>query len=329
MAGNNILVLLAGLVLLSINPAEAGHAGKVSRIGVLLPWLPTSDVSLSFLKAFRQGLRELGYTEGDGVALEYRYADGVSRRFPKLAADLVRLDVDVIVTTAGRPALAVKQATSKIPIVFTQVANPVEEGLVESLARPGGNLTGLSQIGPELAGKRLELLRDAFPRISRVAVLGTLRSRGSTVRYKETEIAAESMDIQLQPLEVRTPEDLPGAFSAAKTGRAEGLIILQSALINSNRRQIVELAAKGRLPTMFAESTHVESGGLMSYVPSYFDLQRRAATYVDKILKGRKPADLPVEQPTEFEFVINLKTAKQIDVTIPPNVLVRAGRVIR
>ncbi|HXV82112.1 MAG TPA: ABC transporter substrate-binding protein, partial [Candidatus Binatia bacterium] len=281
------------------------------------PWSPDSAVSLSFLKAFGQGLSELGYVEGRNLTIESRYSGGVSNRFPNFAAELVRLEVNVIVTTAGRPALAAKEATTTIPIVFTQVADPVAEGLVASLARPGGNITGLSQIGPELAGKRLELLQEAFPKISRVAVLGTLRSQGSKLRFKEMQIAAQATGVELQQLEVRSSTDFEAAFRAAKTGRVEALIVLQDALINTHRKRIIDLAAKNQLPTMFAEKTHVEAGGLMSYGPSYFDLQRRAATYVDKILKGRKPADLTVEQPTEFEFVVNLKTAKQLGLTIP------------
>jgi putative ABC transport system substrate-binding protein len=310
-------------------PTEAQQAKRMPRIGILLPWAPASGVSLSFLKAFRQGLQEVGYAEGQSIAIELRYAEGVSKRFSELAAELVGLEVDVIVTTAGRPAHAAKQATTTIPIVFTQVADPVAEGLVLSLARPGGNITGLSQVGPELAGKRLELVKEAFPEISLVAVLRPSQSRGSVARFKETEVAAQAMGVKLQSLEVRRSDDFEKAFRAATTGRADALVVLQSALINTHRTRIVQLAAKSRLPTMFEESTYVESGGLMSYGPSFFDLQRRAATYVHKILNGTKPADLPVEQPIKFEFVINLKTAKQIGITIPPNVLARADRVIR
>jgi putative ABC transport system substrate-binding protein len=221
------------------------------------------------------------------------------------------------------------QATTTIPIVFTQVTDPVAEGIVTSLARPGGNITGLSQIGPELGGKRLELLKETFPKISRVAVLWTGSSQSSVAQIKETKIAANAMGIQLQSLEARRSDDFEKAFRTATTGRAGALIVLQSALINTHRTLVVQLAAKNRLPTMFAERSHVEAGGLMSYAPKIFDLQRRAATYVDKILKGAKPSDLPVEQPMKFEFVVNLKTAKQIGVTMPPNVLVRADRVIK
>jgi ABC-type uncharacterized transport system substrate-binding protein len=309
--------------------AQAQPLGKISRIGILLPWSPASEVSLSFLKAFRGGLRERGYVEDRNLAIEYRYGEGVIERFPNLATELVQLKVDLIVTSAGPPSLAAKQATETIPIVFTQVADPVAEGIVASLARPGGNITGLSQMGSEMAGKRLELLREAFPKISRVAVLWPSASQATLARFKETQRTAKAMGLQVQSLEVKKSGEFEGAFSAATMGRADALIVLQSALINTHRARIVELAGKNRLPTMFDEATHVEAGGLMSYGPSFFDLQRRAATYVDKILKGAKPADLPVEQPTKFELVINLKTAKQIGVTIPPNVLARADRVIR
>jgi putative ABC transport system substrate-binding protein len=310
-------------------PAGAQQPKKIPRVGILLPWSPASGVSLSFIEAFGKGLHELGYAKGQNLAMEHRYAEGVSERFPELAAELVRLKVDIIVTTAGPPSRAAMQATNTIPIVFTQVSDPVAEGLVASLARPGGNITGLSQVGPELAGKRLELLKEAFPEISRVAVLRTSRSRSSVAQFREAQVAAKTMAVKLQSLEVRNSDELDGAFRAAKTERAGALIVLQSALINTHRTRIVELATKSQMPTMFAERTHVESGGLMSYAPSLFDLQRRAATYVDKILKGAKPADLPVEQPTKFELIINLKAAKQIGLTIPPNVLARADRVIR
>jgi len=319
-----------GALLLALSiPTTAQQSGKMPRVGLLLPWSPASGVSLSFLEAFNAGLHEVGYGEGRNLAIEHRYAEGVSERFPKLAAELVQRKVDIIVTTAGPPSRAAMQATNTIPIVFTQVSDPVAEGLVASLARPGGNITGLSQIGPELAGKRLELLKEAFPKISRVAVLRPSSSRSSIAQFKETRVAAKAMGVEVQSLEWRSFDDIAGAFKAAAAGRADALIVLQSAFMNTHRTRIVELATKSRIPTMFAERTHVESGGLMSYAPSFSDLQRRAARYVDKILKGVKPADLPVEQPTKFELVINLKTAKQIGLTIPPNVLARADRVIK
>ena len=308
---------------------EVQQAKKIPRIGLLVPYSPTSDVSLSFQKAFHQGLQELGYVEGRNVAIEYRYAEGVGKRFPKLAEELVGLKVDIIVTTADPPSLAVKEATTTIPIVFTQAIDPMRAGLVASLARPGGNLTGLSQAVPGLSPKRLELLKEAFPKISRVAVLLWPDSKANVARFKETQVGGKAMDVRLQSLEMRTAEDFDGAFRAATTERADGLIVLQSALIITHRARIIELAAKGRLPTMFEESSHVEAGGLMSYGPSYFDLQRRAAGYVDRILKGANPADLPVEQPKKFDLVINLKTAKQIDMTITPEVLAKASQVIK
>jgi putative ABC transport system substrate-binding protein len=323
------LCLVGALLFALCVPAAASQPGNLPRIGLLLPWSPASAVSLSFLKAFREGLSEAGYVEGRNLTISHRYAEGVSERFPELAAELVRLNVDIIVTTAGPPSRAAKLATNTIPIVFTQVTDPVAEELVASLAGPGGNITGLSQVGPELAGKRLELLKESFPKISRIALLRTSGSRSSVAQFQETQVAAKAMGVDVQSLEWRSFEEIEGAFEAAAAGRADALILLQSAFLNTHRTRILKLAAQRRLPTMFAERTHVESGGLMSYAPSLFDLQRRSARYVAKILKGAKPADLPVEQPTKFELVINLKTAKQIGLTIPPNVLARADKVIR
>ena len=323
------IVICLLLTVFPLTDAEAQHEKKVPRVGVLLPWSPVSGVSLAFLKAFGEGLYEAGYVEGRNITIAHRYAEGASEMFPKLAAELVRLNVDIIVTTAGPPTRAAKLATKTIPIVFTQVTDPVAEGLVASLARPGGNITGLSQVGPELAGKRLELLKEAFPKISRVAVLRTSGSRSSVAQFQETQVAAKPMGVEVQSLEWRSFDEIDGAFKAAATGRADALIVLQSAFMNTHRTRIVELAAKHRLPTMFAERTHVESGGLMSYAPSFSDLHRRAATFVDKILKGAKPGDIPIQQPTKFELVINLKTAKQIGLAIPPHVLARADRVIK
>ena len=316
--------------LITLSPgAEAQHPSKGPRIGVLLPWSPSSEVALSFLKAFREGLRELGYLENRDVTIEYRYGEGVLERLPGAAAELVQSNVEIIVTSAGPPALAAKQATNTIPIVFTQVSDPVAESLVTSLAHPGGNITGLSQTGSDLAGKRLELLREAFPKISHVAALWTSASKAGRTRLQETQSAAQELGLQVLAVEVQKLDDFEGAFKAARAGRAGALIVLQSAFTNTHRNRIIELAAKSRLPTMFEEASHIIAGGFMSYGPSFFDLQRRAAFYVDKILKGAKPADLPVQQPTKFELVINLKTAKQIGLTIPPHVLARADRVIR
>jgi putative ABC transport system substrate-binding protein len=324
-----LILLLTTVLLATVSLVTAQPLKNVPKVGILLPWSPGSEVSLSFVKAFSQGLRELGYVQGQNLATAYRYGEGLNERYPNLAAELVQLKVDVIVTTAGPPARAAKQATNSIPIVFTQVTDPVAEGLVASLARPEGNITGLSQMGPDLAGKRLELLKESFPKVSRIAVLRTTDTPGPISMYEETQIAAKTMRVQLQSLEVRSADDFERAFRAATTSRAGALIVIQSALINTHRTRVVELARKRRLPTMFMESAHVEAGGLMSYGPSFFDLHRRAATYVDKILKGRKPEDLPVEQPMKFEFVINLKTAKQIGLTIPQWTLMKADRVIR
>ena len=250
--------------------AEAQQPKKISQIGVLLPWAPASGVSVSFLQAFRQGLHELGYVEGQNLAIEYGYAEGLLERNPNLVAELVRLKVDIIVTTAGPQALAAMQATTTIPIVFTQVSDPVGEGIIVSFARPGGNITGLTQMGPGLAGKRLELLKEAFPKISRVAILlRTTGSQASVARFKETAVVAKGMGVQLQSLEVGSSDDLEGAFRTATTGRVGALIVVQTAFINTHRARIVELATKSRMPTMFEERTHVESGGLMSYGPSF------------------------------------------------------------
>ena len=323
------LCSLGAMLLTLCGSADAQQATKMPKVGILLPWSPASGVSLAFLKAFRGGMQKLGYAEGKNLALEYRYREGGNEDFENLAAELVRLKVNVIVTTAGAPALGAKQATNETPIVFTQVADPVAEDLVASLARPGGNITGLSQMGPDLAGKRLEVLKEAFPKVSRIAVLRTTGTPGPAAMFKETQVAAKAMAVQLQSLEVLRADDFEPAFEAATSGGAGAMIVIQSALINNHRARIVDLAVKHRVPTMFMEGAHVEAGGLMSYGPNFFDLHRRAATYVDKILKGRKPADLPVEQPMTFEFIVNMKTAKQIGVTIPPNVLARADRIIR
>ena len=275
-------------------------------------------------------MRDLGYIDGQNIAIEHRYAEGVTERLPNLATVLVRLKVDVISTGGTAATLAAKNATTTIPIVMSNVDDPVAFGLIDSLGRPGGNITGLtSGAGPGLYGKRLELLKESLPRVSRVAVLWNPDDPGSVINVRGMEAPARSLSLKLQLVEMREPNDLEQAFSAMKRERAEALVTILSALVGSQRSRIVDRAAKGRLATMSAESRWTEVGGLMSYGPSYFELWRRAATYVDKILKGRKPADLPVEQPTKFDFVINLKTAKQIGLTIPPNVLARADKVIK
>ena len=279
-------------------------------------------------EAFRQGLRELGYVEGENIIIEYRYAEGKFDRLPALAAELVRLKVDIIVTggpAATRPA---KEATSTIPIVMAQSSDPVAEGFVVSLARPGGNITGLSTYAPEISGKRLELLKETVPKLSRVAVLGNSSDPGNAQVLRETELAAGTLKVTLQYLDVLDIKDIETAFRAAGKGRADAVLLLPNPVVTPQRTQVAELAVKSRLPVIY-DRQYVDAGGLMTYGVSLIDLDRRAATYVDKILKGRKPADLPVEQPTKFEFIINLKAAKQIGLTIPPNVLVRATKVIR
>jgi putative ABC transport system substrate-binding protein len=307
--------------------AEAQQTGKVARIGYLVAASPSSISAL--VKAFRQGLRELGHVEGKDIVIEWRHAEeGKLDRLSELAAELVRLKVDIIVTGSPTDTRAAKDATATIPIVMAADSDPVGNGFVASLARPGGNITGLSRMSPELAGKRLELLKEVVPRLSRVAVLGSSTLPGNAQMLRETERAARAFRVQLQYLDVRGPKDIEAAFREASKGRADGGLVLGGP-VYSHRTQVADLAVKNRLPVIFPQSEYVEDGGLMSYAPNYADLYRRAAVYVDKILKGAKPADLPVEQPTKFELVINLKTAKQIGLTIPPNVLVRADKVIK
>ena len=306
--------------------AEAQQPARIPRIGILAA--PSASFLSPRVEAFRQRLRELGYVEGKNIVIEYRYAEGKLERLPDLAAELVRLKVDVIVTT-GPAILAAKKASATIPIVFAAAGDPVGGGLVSSLARPGGNITGLSLMAPDLDGKRLELLKEAFPKVARVAFLwGSGGARGN-LPLTEMEAAAKALGVKLLSLEVRSLDDFESAFARAKRDGAQALITAPSPLINTQQRQVLDFAAKNRLPAMYPTSELVEAGGLMSYAPNYTDLYRRAADFVDKILKGTKPADIPVEQPTKFEFVVNLKSAKQIGVTIPPNVLARADRVIR
>jgi putative tryptophan/tyrosine transport system substrate-binding protein len=320
--------ILVAVVLLAVGlSVEAQQAKKVPRIGVL--WLYSPAIASPFAEAFRQGLRELGYVEGKSIVIEYRHAEGKYDRLPSLAAELVRLNVDIIVTASTQAAQAGQQATRSIPIVMTVVSDPVESGLVGSLARPGGNVTGLSLMHPELSGKRLELLKEVIPKLSRVAVLSNLSNPIIPPLLRETEAAARAVGVQLQVVEVRGPIELDSAFGAMTRDRAGALVVLPDGTFQNERRRIAALAAKGRLPTMYAWREAVDDGGLMAYGASVPDILRRAATYVDKILKGTKPADLPVEQPLKFELVINLKTAKQIGLTVPQSVLYRADKVIR
>lgn len=316
-------VVLAVLSLVSVHPAAAQQPKKVPRIGYLAITSPGS-----YDEAFRQGLRELGYVEGGSIVIEYRYAEGKIERLFDLAVELVRLKVDVLVAAGGAPAaLAAKRATTTVPIVIASVADPVALGLVASLAQPGGNVTGLSLLGPDTAGKRLEILKEVVPALSRVAVLWNPANPGNTLILEEARVAARALGVKVQSLEARGPEDFQTAFKAARG--AGGILPLGDPGHVLHRAAIIGLAGRYRLPAMYPFRQFVEDGGLMYYGASLDDLYRRAATYVDKILKGRKPADLPVEQPTKFELVINLKTAKQIGLTIPPNVLARADRVIR
>jgi putative ABC transport system substrate-binding protein len=322
-----IFVCLLTTLLLSIAQlVGAQQPNKVPRIGFLVAGSP-SNTSLN-IEAFRQGLRELGYIEGKNITIEYRHAEGVAKRFPILVAELLRLDIDIIVAT-GPTIVAAKNATKTIPLVMTNYGDPVGTGVVASLARPGGNVTGLSSFSSELGGKRLQLLKEAFPRVSRVAVLWDPANVANALWLEETKVAAKALRVTLQPLEVHAPNDFDLTFSAIKRERAGAVIVVRNPLTSTHRSRISDFAAQSRLPAIYSDSDFVDAGGLMSYGPNYNDLYRRAATYVDKILKGAKPADLPVEQPTKFEFVINLKTAKQIGLTIPPNVLARADRVIR
>src|SRR3990172_1831051 len=325
-AGLSSLALCAVLFALSL-PAEPQQPKKVPRIGFLATVSP-STIS-DRVEAFRQGLRELGYVEGKNIVIEWRYAEGKADRLPGLAAELVRLKVDLIVTAGSPVTRSAKEATSTIPIVMGLDPDPVGNGFVASLARPGGNITGLSTLSPEISGKQLELLKETVTKLSRVAVLGNSTSPGNAQALSEMELAAGALKVKLQYLDVLSPKDIETTFRAASKGRAGAVLVLPSPVLTSQRTQIVDLAVKSRLPAIYWRSDFVEAGGLMSYGASQNDLDRRAATYVDKILKGRTPADLPVEQPMKFEFIVNLKAAKQIGLTIPPNVLVRADKVIR
>jgi putative ABC transport system substrate-binding protein len=320
--------LLATLLLTPAALVEAQQPKKIAKIGYLFPATPATAAHL--VEAFRQGLRDLGYVEGKTFVLELRYGEARFERLPELARELVGLKVDVIVTNTDGAIAAVKRETQTIPIVMGNSTDPVGTGFVASLARPGGNVTGVSSISPELSGKRLESLREVIPGLSRVAFLWNPDIRGAVLDYNETEGAARSLGLQVQSVEVVRAEDLDRAFSAITKERAQALTMPAANPVGfANRGQIASFAQKNRLPSMYAQSEYVDAGGLMSYGPSTSDMVRRAATYVDKILKGAKPADLPVEQPKKFEFIINLKAAKQIGLTIPPNVLVRADRVVK
>ena len=323
-----LLVLLMLLILAAVDTVEAQQATKIPRIGYLATRnIPTSTTPDPAADAFQQGLRELGYVQGKNILVEYRYARGTSEdRIQDLVAEIVQLKVDVLVSPATSVIRAAKQATKMIPIVMVITADPVETGLVASLARPGGNVTGVTRLTDELSGKRLELLKETIPKLSRVGLL----LDANVATFKDYEIAASALNLQLQSLRIRSPNpDFEGVFQAAAKDRVSAIVTVSGGLTIGHRNCIAELAIINRLASMHERNEFVEAGGLMSYSSLDSESYRRAAYYVDRILKGAKPADLPVEQPTKFELVINLKTAKQIGVTIPPNVLARADRVIR
>jgi putative ABC transport system substrate-binding protein len=321
-----LIALLAVAIISTPLAAEAQQTGKVWRIGVL----ETTSVALNAanLEAFRQGLRELGYVERQNYAIEYRSADGRPERFPDLAAELVRLKVDLILTRGTPAALAAKSASQTIPVVMAASGDPVGSGLVASLGRPGGNVTGLSLFNVEIYAKRVELLRELVPRLTRIAGLFNMSNPVLPLQWKEVERAARSLGIQPQLLDVRRPEDLQRLFDAAAKQRAQALIVGLDGVTQGNLRPIAELAAKQRLPSMYAEKAYAAVGGLITYGASDFHMYQRAAAFVDRIFKGAKPADLPVEQPTKYELVIHLKTAKALGLTIPQSLLIRADQVI-
>jgi ABC-type uncharacterized transport system substrate-binding protein len=316
---------LAGGLLAAPLTAEAQQAGKVYRIGILAN-VPRNDGDL--WGAFVQGLRKLGYVEGQNVTIEERSCDGQYDRLPALAAELVRLKVDVIVVPATENARAAQQATRTIPIVAASLGDPVGNGLVASFAHPGGNITGLSFAGPELGGKQVQLLQEMFPRVSRVAILANPTNPAHSAWLREAKAATRSLRVQLQTLDARKPDKFEGAFAAMTEWRAGALLVLADGMFLLHRARITDLAAKHRVPAMYGLREHLDAGGLVFYGPSLRDMFRRAADYVDKILKGTKPGDLPVEQPSKFELVINLKTAKALGLTILPSLLQRADQVI-
>jgi putative ABC transport system substrate-binding protein len=320
---------IAGGLLAARLPAEAQQARKLHRIGFLAA-ASSSDLRIQrFFEAFRNGLAQLGYVEGQNIAIESRWAAGKYERLPGLAAELVQLKMDVIVTAAVPAIRAVKEATGTIPIVMAVVVDPVATGLVASLARPGGNITGLSAMTPELVGKQLEMLREIVPKLSRVAVLWNPANPGNPPQLRAAELAAATLGTRLQPLEARSPREIDSAFTAMSKERAGALVVLVDVMFIDEGRRIADLAAARRLPAVYGLTEHVGAGGLMAYAPSFLDSYRRAAAYVDKILSGANPGNLPIEQPTKFELVINLKTAKALGLTIPPSLLGRADEVIQ
>ena len=327
MTSRKIFVLALGAMFLALCVSAEAQLKKLPRIGVLSPGSPAD--AASWHQAFRKGLAGLGWVEGNNITIEYRYAEGKNERIADLAAELVRMKVDLIVATTSTETLAAKKATTIIPIVMASVADAVLLGLIDNLARPGSNITGLTQIALELTGKRLELLKESVPTLTRVAVLWNPQGLASDAAWKESQRPARELKLQLYSMEASSPSDLDKAFEGAIRAQAGALAVMPSPMFVANRKRIAELAVNRRFPSVFHLPDFVNAGGLISYGPDRSDMFRRAATYVDKILKGAKPADLPVEQPMKFELLINLKTAKQIGLTIPPNVLARADRVIR
>jgi putative ABC transport system substrate-binding protein len=313
-----------GFLLALCFPAEAQQAGKIPRIGILF----IGTRNQPHLESFRQGLRERGYVEGKNIVLEYRYAEGKFDRVPALVDELVRMKVDIIVTTSSISARAARKATKTVPIVMT-TGSPVEQGLAESLAKPGGNVTGLTVMAVELTGKRLEILQETFPKMTHVAALWAPGQTEAVRGFKETQEAARGFSLRLQSVELQNAEELEKVFAEISKGRADALVVVLDPLVTLHSKRIVDLALKHHLPGMYPTRQFAEEGGLMAYGPLIADLYRRAAMYVDKILRGAKPGDIPIEQPTKFEFIVNLKTAKQIGLTIPPNVLARADKVIK
>jgi ABC-type uncharacterized transport system substrate-binding protein len=318
-------------LLLAVMPPSvsswAQQSAKIPRIGFLSALFPTTNPAR--IEAFRQGLRDAGYVEGKNIVIEYRYAERKVARLSALAAELVNLKIDVIVTSASQETRAAKAATSTIPIVMINEPDPVGTGLVASLAHPGGNITGLSTLSPQLSGKRLELLKEIIPKLSRVAVFGNSSNPGNADTLKELELVAQALKIKIQYHDLPSADEIESSFREAGKERADAVLVLSNSSLTSQRKRVIGLAVKSRLPVSYPRPEFVESGGLMTYGISLTENSRRTAVYVDKILKGAKPADLPVEQPTKFELVINLKAAKQIGLAIPPNVLARADRVIR
>ena len=320
-------LILAFVLLTNAPPAAAQQTAKVPRIGILELGSPSAAASQFW--AFQQGLHDLGYIEGKNINLEHRYADGKLDLLPDLAADLVRLKVDAIVTRSTASIRAAKNASKTIPIIFASAGAPIEDGLVSSLARPGGNVTGLALLSPGLDEKKLELVKEISPKITRVGFLWTIGSARGELRVREVEAAAKTMGLRLQSLGVTGVDEFDKIFTTAKGAGVQALTLVPSPILFTHRALIFDFVTKNRLPAAYSTNDFVEAGGLMSYGADIFDNWRRAATYVDKILKGAKPADLPVEQPTKFEFAINLKAAKQIGLTIPQSVLYRADKVIK